>query len=470
MKSLVLKFSEIDTKDRLTVDHYLSDDLQVIKGLEKSPYDLVSLGDFATVKGGKRLPPKARYSSFGIPYVRVIDIGDYEILLDDAVYISDELHQKIKRYQLQQDDIGIVIVGATIGKTAIFKSSVSPCNFNENLARITTNKQKLSPDFLLAYLQSSFGQAYISWLTGGSAQAKLSLERIAKIQVPLPPRSLQDKIAQVMQEAYRDRQKKLDESETLLKGIDGFVLNELGIDLAKSQVKQNFLVSINELVGKRFDVESIANDFNVEDYPDISWSNLQNFAHLPTTTKIASRNPEETFTYIGMPDVDNIYGEVCSQNLFGKDIKANKICIEGNDIVFARIEPCIYNLKIALIPSFIEEALGSTELLVARPKPDVIPSFLFWILRSELIQRQISGKVTGTTGRRRLPNKIFASLKIPQVSLNLQQSIADEATKRRDEAKKLRTEAEAVVAVAKARVERMILGEEVLTRLSNDKR
>lgn len=464
MRSIVLNFSQIDTKDRLTVDHYLSEDLITIKKLERSLFSLVPLGDLATIKGGKRLPPKAHYSVSGIPYIRVVDIGDYEINLDNAVYLSDELHKKIKHYQLQKNDIGIVIVGATIGKTAIFRLPVNPCNFNENLARITAQHQKLNPDFLLAYLQSSFGQAYISWLTGGSAQAKLSLERIAKIRVPVPPRSIQDQIAQVMQEAYGDRQKKLEESENLLKGIDDFVLNQTGIDLAKSKRKKSFIIPVSQLIGQRFDVESASNNFRVEDYPNVSWIALRDIANLPTTAKIASRQPDKTFTYIGMPDVDNIYGEVDAQELLGKDIKANKVVIRGNDVVFARIEPCVYNLKIALIPADIEEALGSTELLIARPKSHVVPSFLLWILRSDLIQHQIAGKVTGTTGRRRLPNSVFASLQIPQVPLNLQKNIADEAARRRDQAKQLRSQAEAVVAAAKARVERMILGEKEIDK------
>jgi len=159
-------------------------------------------------------------------------------------------------------------------------------------------------------------------------------------------------------------------------------------------------------------------------------------------------------------DLDELSGEVNIKKILGKDIKANKIVLKGNDLVFARIEPCIYNGKIALIPSGIKEALGSTELLITRAKPNVLPSFLLWILRSELIQRQIAGKMTRTTGRRRLPITVFASIQLPKVCLKLQKLIADEATRRRNEAKQLLTEAENIVSEAKARVERMILGEE----------
>jgi hypothetical protein len=53
------------------------------------------------------------------------------------------------------------------------------------------------------------------------------------------------------------------------------------------------------------------------------------------------------------------------------------------------------------------------------------------------------------------------SVKLPAPKdLQKQQEIGNEVKKRRSEAKRLRNEAEAVVAAAKARVERMILGEE----------
>jgi restriction endonuclease S subunit len=50
-------------------------------------------------------------------------------------------------------------------------------------------------------------------------------------------------------------------------------------------------------------------------------------------------------------------------------------------------------------------------------------------------------------------------LPIPK-DLQKQKEIGSEVKKRRSEAKRLRTESEAVVAAAKSRVERMILGEE----------
>lgn len=463
MQSILLKISEIDLKDRLTVEHYICQDIKLIHKLRESVYPLVPLGQIAKVKGGKRLPANAQYSITGIPYVRVVDIGDFEVDLSNVVYISEDLHNKIQRYQLQQNDIAIVIVGATIGKTAIFKSTVSPCNFNENLARISSKDNKFNLQYLLAYLQSCFGQAYISWLTGGSAQAKLSLERIEKINIPIPPKPIQDRIAQIIENAYVTKNDNLIRANQLLKGIDIYILENLGIKLDTVIYKNHFLVPASKFLGERFDVGYISKEFNPSDYPNISWLHLHEVATFPSSTKIPSRNPNKEYLYIGMTDVDELFGEVNINNLLGKDIKANKLVIKGNDVVFARIEPCIYNRKIALISSDITEALGSTELLIARANPNVLPSFLFWLLRSELIQRQIAGKMTGTTGRRRLPDEVFGSLKLPKISLELQKLIVDEATRRKDEAKRLYIESEDLIIQAKARVERIILGEEEVT-------
>jgi type I restriction enzyme S subunit len=463
MKSQILRFSQLNPKDRLTVEHYISSDLSLIEELHNSKYKKIALGDIAIVRGGKRLPPQASYSPIGVPYIRVVDIGRYTVELDEVVYISDELHKGIERYQLHYNDIAIVIVGATIGKVAIFKSNISPCNFNENMAKITIRDDSVNADYLLVYLQSRYGQAYISWLTGGAAQAKLSLERIQRIEVPLPSRSIQDHIAQIMQDAYAARRAKLAETQSLLRGIDEFFLDTLSIKLETISGNKHFLVNISELNGSRFDVGPYANKFKIESVnAEGSWLLLQDVAHLPKNAKIASKTPDIEFNYIGMSDVDDITGEVNVQHLRGSEIQANKTLFCGNDVVFARIEPCIYNRKIALIPPAIKEAVGSTELLVARAKKEMIlPEFLLCVLRSELIQQQIAGHMTGTTGRRRLPLQAFANLKVPKISLEQQRKIVDEVYKYRAQAKKFQIDAEEVVAKARQQVERMILGENV---------
>jgi hypothetical protein len=75
--------------------------------------------------------------------------------------------------------------------------------------------------------------------------------------VSVPPRLIQDQIAQVMQEAYGDRHKKLEEAKQSYQKILDYVFKELGINLASTQRKQNALVPISVLQGGRFDFEAV---------------------------------------------------------------------------------------------------------------------------------------------------------------------------------------------------------------------
>jgi type I restriction enzyme S subunit len=395
----------------------------------------------------------------GVPFLRVQNIQEYGVDLEkDTKYISQEYHELLTKSQLQPGDL-LLTTKAIIGMAAVVNDSLGPCNMSQNLVRMRLT-DGVNPSYIAVFLNSRLGRMQTETSATGPNQKYLNFERIVNLRIPLPPGPVQDRIAALMQEAYAARLRILGEADRCLSEIDAFVLNALNIQLQESIDKKRFTVSINSLSNGRFDVGPAANLFNPRDYTDISWNSLSELAYLPTITKVPSKDPEGVFSYVGMTDVDESLASITIHHLLGKEINANKIVFRGGDVVFARIEPCIYNRKIAIIPERVEEAIGSTELLVARAKPGVSAGFLLWILRSELIQRQIAGGMTGTTGRRRLPGSSFAALQIPHVPLKQQETIAAEATRLCDHTKCLRIEAERVVAEAKAKVERMILGQE----------
>lgn len=95
MQAQVFHFSEINPKDRLTVEHYISSDLALMQQIRETKYSLEPLGKLAIVKGGKRLPPNAQYSPTGVPYVRVVDIGQY--MIDLAIPLPKAFLWRIPR-------------------------------------------------------------------------------------------------------------------------------------------------------------------------------------------------------------------------------------------------------------------------------------------------------------------------------------------------------------------------------------
>jgi type I restriction enzyme, S subunit len=400
-----------------------------------------------------------------VTYVRVTDMRPNMVVDYEQTLRVPEGYYRHARARLRKHDILLAVKGASIAsdKSVAFVEEPFPARgiVNGTIFRFQVKKDH-NPFFVAVMLDSEILKGQIRDLQiSNNAVSYVDKPSIHALRIPLPPRAVQDRIAQVMQDAHATRRVKLEKAQQLRSSLDRDLLHELGLVINKQTSHMHFLVQSTRLAGHRFDVGPYANDFATTrgdgGYPFVA---LQTLAQLPREARIASKKPGQEFAYIGMSDVDEVTGDVTVQQLVGSDIKANKTLFLGGDIVFARIEPCIYNRKIALIPHSVNEALGSTELLVARPKKDVLPEFLLLLLRSELVQRQIAGKMTGTTGRRRLPHTAFASLKLPLVPLEVQRRVADEIVGRREQAKVLEQEAETVIIEAKARVERMILGDE----------
>jgi type I restriction enzyme S subunit len=167
---------------------------------------------------------------------------------------------------------------------------------------------------------------------------------------------------------------------------------------------------------------------------------------------------DDLVPYIGLPETDEFSGEV--KNIISRpyrDVKGRGVTKKG-DILFARIEPSIYNRKYIYVTDLKENefTLTSTEFYVVEPKGDITGKYLFYMLRSNFVYNQILGKITGTTGRRRLDIFAFRDILIPVPPLPIQERIAYEVQNRREKAKKLKEEAKEHLEKAKREVEELI--------------
>jgi len=107
------------------------------------------------------------------------------------------------------------------------------------------------------------------------------------------------------------------------------------------------------------------------------------------------------------------------------------------------------------------DGVCSGEAIVLRPDTEEVDSiFLHALLLSQVTLDQVVPLQSGTALPRVSAFDVLSvNLPIPS-DKKKQKTIGLEISRRRAEARRLRTEAERVVAEAKARVERMILGEE----------
>jgi len=175
-----------------------------------------------------------------------------------------------------------------------------------------------------------------------------------------------------------------------------------------------FSLKYEEIVG-RLDADYY---YNIRKYNP---SKLRNYSKLIKFADVIKENftpsPTEDYTHIALKNIDAENAKLMDVEIIsGEKIKGNRILFKKGDILFARIEPSVYNKKTVIVPDDIEIGIGSTELYAIRPKEDVDKLYLLWMLRSDETIEQIEGKLTGSTGRQRLSETDLEDILIPDPS------------------------------------------------------
>ena len=119
------------------------------------------------------------------------------LILDDIAHIDDDIHQKHKATELNEDDVLLNITGASIGRTAIATKEIEGGNVNQHVCIIRANS-KVSPKFLCNYIQTKKIQNYIQSLQTGGSREGLNFEQIRSFPISLPNIAEQNKNAQLL--------------------------------------------------------------------------------------------------------------------------------------------------------------------------------------------------------------------------------------------------------------------------------
>ena len=155
----------------------------------------LSIGNFAQVKGGKRVPKGHILvdTKTNHPYLRVVDMVGGTISQNNLKFVTDETFREISRYTISSNDVYISIAG-TIGRVGTIPEALNGASLTENAAKFVFDTNKISPEYLASIMNISDVQDQISKLKMGVGVPKLALNRIENIMVPLPPIEIQRKI------------------------------------------------------------------------------------------------------------------------------------------------------------------------------------------------------------------------------------------------------------------------------------
>ncbi len=184
-------------------------------------WQIATIGDIADVKGGKRLPKGELLvdQPTPYPYIRVSDMVNGGVCLDDIRYVPEHIQKKIAQYTISRNDLFISVAG-TLGIIGFVPESLDGANLTENANKITNIR--ISQGFLYYVLSSEIIQNLISAESTNNAQPKLALTRIKAFQIPVPPRCEQQKIASILSAVDNKLDlidRKITATRTLKKGL-----------------------------------------------------------------------------------------------------------------------------------------------------------------------------------------------------------------------------------------------------------
>ncbi|PKR54048.1 restriction endonuclease subunit S [Thalassospira marina] len=161
----------------------------------------------------------------GILFITSENVGSNKIILDKKKYVEEKFNIKEKKSILKKGDVLTNIVGASIGRTALFEID-EDSNINQAVCLIRPKKEKLSGIYLSIILNSPFFRRILHENEVNNARANLSLKFFRELKIPTPStenqRELVSKIKTLEEDTFTLQtlyQRKLDALQELKQSI-----------------------------------------------------------------------------------------------------------------------------------------------------------------------------------------------------------------------------------------------------------
>lgn len=152
---------------------------------------IINLREIAEIKNGFAFKSKD-FCEEGIPIVKIKNITPPKISIDDAQYVSKEIYEDTKQYELNYNDILISMTGSGVNQMSSAVGKVGRVRYknkslqNQRVGKvIVKDESRYNVDFLYYYLSMNKTLEYFVMNSSGSAnQANISKDIIERLEVP----------------------------------------------------------------------------------------------------------------------------------------------------------------------------------------------------------------------------------------------------------------------------------------------
>ena len=129
----------------------------------------------------------------GVKVVRILDVSERAVLLDNLEIVSPLLSSEYSRTLIKRGDLIVSVVG-TLGRSFICRDEHEGMNLSRALARMQV-KDSRRTRYLQYVIDSNCFEDYVSVTCNGAAQKVLNMEDLSNWSIPSPDECALDKIA-----------------------------------------------------------------------------------------------------------------------------------------------------------------------------------------------------------------------------------------------------------------------------------
>lgn len=327
-------------------------------------------------------------------FLRTADVKKHNLNIEGAVYLDNATFETQRSNRVEALDLLISVVGNYLGSTGVIPQNIPVAAFNDNSARIRIKKgENVSPYYLSAFLNSTFGQRLIQSMVTRTGQKILSAGNVKKIPIPI----INDKEIISLSESAE----KLESDANSL------------IESARDIFYDNILSSINDIEKKNF--FSVKKSFFV---PNDLWSVFYSYPlFVDTATALSSNFRVEQLGKLV---------ELKSGNEVGSEEYINYVDRKETDVPFIRTSD-IVNFEIDQYPDFyipneiyedLSQDLRPTDILFTKDGKigmvGMITSFDKCIISSGFVSLRVSDYAIQNSVS---PEYIFIALSMKEVGI-----------------------------------------------------
>ena len=351
----------------------------------------VKLGDACNILNGYAFQSE-QYKNDGYRVIRITNVQKGRIVDDEPKFYPPS--ETLNKFELKNGDILLSLTG-NVGRVGMITNQLLPAYLNQRVGCLRLKNKAIYENYLFCFLNSDFFERLCVINAKGIAQKNLSTEWLKNIEIPLPPKEEQERIAKEL-DAVSDllaKQKQLlTEQDTLIKSIfyDMFgnpVTNDKGWTIEKLEKLGTCKNGIN---------------FNKEEQGSrcylLNVGDFQNYSVLDKITYFSEVVLKK------MPDDDYF--------------------LKSGDIVFVRSNgnKNLVGRCVAIYPQDNKVLYSGFCIRFRIKQDDITTKYLLYYFKDDNIRKLLVGRGANIQN---LNQKILQQLNIPVPPLPLQQKFAD---------------------------------------------